>query len=57
VGGTTIIEHHIENLMLAGIPSRAAWNFSVAMTTRGGSGIVLASLAYSVGIISQHSGF
>ena len=36
---------------------RAAWNFSVAMTTRGGPGIVLASLAYSVGIISQHSGF
>jgi hypothetical protein len=29
----------------------AAWNFSVAMTTRGGPGIVLASLAY-LGIIS-----
>jgi Kef-type K+ transport system membrane component KefB len=30
-----------------------AWNFSVAMTTQGGPGIVLASLAYSIGIISQ----
>jgi len=40
-------------MRMAGHSSMAAWNFSVAMTTRGGPGIVLASLAYSIGIINQ----
>lgn len=40
-------------MRIAGHSGMAAWNFSVAMTTRGGPGIVLASLAYSVGIINQ----
>ncbi|WP_119274552.1 cation:proton antiporter [Taklimakanibacter deserti] len=40
-------------MRLAGHSGMAAWNFSVAMTTRGGPGIVLASLAYSIGIINQ----
>jgi hypothetical protein len=76
VGGTTIIEHQIENLMLAGIPSRSVCVVTGhhhrqiehyprsghadrrplrdgRLATRGGPGIVLASLAYSVGIINQ----
>jgi Kef-type K+ transport system membrane component KefB len=40
-------------MRIAGHSGVAAWNFSVAMTTRGGPGIVLASLAYSIGIINQ----
>ena len=40
-------------MRIAGHSGMAAWNFSVAMTTRGGPGIVLASLAYSIGIINQ----
>lgn len=40
-------------MKIAGHSSLVAWNFCVAMTTRGGPGIVLASLAYSVGIINQ----
>ena len=40
-------------MRIAGHSAVTAWNFSVAMTTRGGPGIVLASLAYSVGIINQ----
>lgn len=40
-------------MRLAGHSGMASWNFSVAMTTRGGPGIVLASLAYSIGIINQ----
>jgi hypothetical protein len=31
----------------------AAWNLSVTMTTRGGPGIVLASLACRIGIIDE----
>jgi Kef-type K+ transport system membrane component KefB len=40
-------------MRIAGHSGMTAWNFSVAMTTRGGPGIVLASLAYSIGIINQ----
>jgi Kef-type K+ transport system membrane component KefB/anti-anti-sigma regulatory factor len=40
-------------MRITGHSGMVAWNFSVAMTTRGGPGIVLASLAYSIGIISQ----
>jgi Kef-type K+ transport system membrane component KefB len=40
-------------MRIAGHSGITSWNFSVAMTTRGGPGIVLASLAYSVGIINQ----
>jgi Kef-type K+ transport system membrane component KefB len=40
-------------MRFAGHSSTVAGNFCVAMTTRGGPGIVLASLAYSVGIINQ----
>jgi Kef-type K+ transport system membrane component KefB len=40
-------------MRIAGHSRMVAWNFSVAMTTQGGPGIVLASLAYSIGIISQ----
>jgi Kef-type K+ transport system membrane component KefB len=40
-------------MRIAGHSGVASWNFGVAMTTRGGPGIVLASLAYSVGIINQ----
>src|SRR5262249_59802261 len=40
-------------MRIAGHSGMAASNFSVAMTTRGGPGIVLASLAYSIGIINQ----
>jgi len=40
-------------MRIAGHSGMASWNFSVAMTTRGGPGIVLASLAYSIGIINQ----
>src|SRR5262245_34204181 len=40
-------------MRVAGHSGMVAWNFSVAMTTRGGPGIVLASLAYSIGIINQ----
>ncbi len=40
-------------MRIAGHSGMVAWNFSVAMTTRGGPGIVLASLAYSLGIINQ----
>jgi Kef-type K+ transport system membrane component KefB len=40
-------------MRIAGHSGMTSWNFSVAMTTRGGPGIVLASLAYSVGIINQ----
>ena len=40
-------------MRIAGHSPLVAWNFCVAMTTRGGPGIVLASLAYSIGIINQ----
>ncbi|MFM7118937.1 MAG: cation:proton antiporter, partial [Gammaproteobacteria bacterium] len=40
-------------MRIAGHSGMAAWNLSVAMTTRGGPGIVLASLAYSIGIINE----
>src|SRR5262249_15543665 len=40
-------------MRIAGHSSLVAWNFCVAVTTRGGTGIVLASLAYSIGIINQ----
>jgi Kef-type K+ transport system membrane component KefB len=40
-------------MRLVGHSGMAAWNFSVAMSTRGAVGIVLASLAYSIGIINQ----
>ena len=40
-------------MRIAGHTKVVAWNFSVAMTTRGGPGIVLASLAYAIGIINQ----
>ena len=39
-------------MRVAGHSGLVAWNFCVAMTTRGGPAIVLASLAYSVGIIN-----
>lgn len=38
---------------LAGERPRAAWNLAVAMNARGGPGIVLASLAFDAGIISE----
>jgi hypothetical protein len=41
-------------MRIAGHSKRAAWNLSVAMT-RGGPGIVLASLAYRIGVINQRS--
>ena len=40
-------------MRLAKHSGMVAWNFSVAMSTRGAVGIVLASLAYSIGIINQ----
>jgi len=40
-------------MRIAGHSWMVGWNFSVAMTTRGGPGIVVASLAYSTGIINQ----
>jgi Kef-type K+ transport system membrane component KefB len=39
-------------MRIAGHSAMAAWNFCVAMTTRGGPAIVLASLAYSLGIVN-----
>lgn len=39
-------------MRIAGHSGMVAWNFCVAMTTRGGPAIVLASLAYSLGIVN-----
>ena len=38
---------------MAGESPLSSWNLAVAMNARGGPGIVLASLAYAAGIVSQ----
>lgn len=38
---------------LIGVPGTVSWNYAVAMNTRGGPGIVLASVAFDFGIADQ----
>ena len=35
------------------MPGAVSWNYAVAMNTRGGPGIVLASVAFDFGIVDQ----